>query len=75
MMNILTKDLEIDDAARVICDAISYDYFADMRGHMKQFLEELENAKEAVALLISDRRINDEGNFAESDEDDQGNLR
>lgn len=76
VLNTFACRMSASEACSFICDVVSYDFFMDLSGDMKQFYKEMpEIADEIESLLASTRNMDEDGNFIDSDEDERGNLR
>jgi hypothetical protein len=64
------------EASSFIYDVINRDYFLDLRGSFKSFMKEIPDIKDAVYQFLQDNNfLNDDGEAADSDADEAGNLR
>lgn len=66
----------IEEAAGIIFDIVTLDFFLDVEGDMQSFYEQLGELRDRVqALLRHSNLINERGDMVASDEDEQGNLK
>ena len=71
-----TSTLSPGEAASYIYDLITLDFFQDITGTMKDFLQNIPNVAEDVeALLDATHNRDKDGEIVDSDADSNGNLK
>ena len=70
-----TAGMSESEAASFVHDLITLDFFADLRGSLKDFLLEMHRCRAEVEALLSESHERDKnGELRDSDEDSEGNL-
>ena len=75
ILDAITHTLDENLASDLIMDIVQMDFFLDIPGKTKEFIDQLTGLRELIHSFMQDFRCNEDGDILASDEDSEGNLR